>query len=59
MSEKNYENKKNIHTCLEHVEQAIDDFVNEQEIAPEIVEILNSEILCKYCNSRAEYKICI
>lgn len=46
---------KIIYACKEHVEMAIDDFVNEIEAAPQIAAICNEN--CMYCNEKAEYKI--
>ncbi|HKM01770.1 MAG TPA: CxxH/CxxC protein [Sedimentibacter sp.] len=48
--------EKIIYTCFEHVEQALDDFVNFQEIAPQIIKT-NSEQKCNYCHKNSEYKI--
>ena len=45
----------NIYACREHVEIAIDDFVNKKEIAPKIIKIKNEK--CSYCKEDAEYKI--
>ena len=41
-------NEKVIFACMEHVEQAIDDFVNFQEVAPLIIK-LKEERKCTYC----------
>lgn len=49
-------NEKVIFACMEHVEQAIDDFVNFQEVAPLIIK-LKEERKCTYCTKNAEYKI--
>lgn len=47
--------QKIIYSCKEHVEMAIDDFVNEIEQAPQIIKIENKK--CSYCNEKAEYEI--
>lgn len=49
--------EKIIYACDEHVEMAIDDFINEQndEKAPSMEKC--SDETCKYCNMAAEYKI--
>ena len=44
-----------IFACREHVEIAIDDFVNEMESAPQITVVVDE--VCSYCNNKAEYKI--
>lgn len=47
------QNKKEIYTCKEHVEVALDDIVNECEKAPQIEE--NSSKKCDYCEKLCEY----
>lgn len=44
-----------IFACREHIEIAIDDFVNETEEAPQI-KLISNEI-CSYCSEKAEYEI--
>lgn len=44
-----------IYTCRDHVEMAIDDFVNKVEGAPQIVKVQNGK--CSYCKEDAEYEI--
>lgn len=46
---------KNIYACKEHIEMAIDDFVNSTEEAPQIIKFENEK--CNYCNEQAEYEI--
>lgn len=46
---------KTIYACNEHVEIAIDDFVNDTEQAPQIVNVENKK--CSYCNEQASYEI--
>lgn len=48
--------EKIILACMEHVEQAIDDFVNFQEAAPQIIKEIEIQ-KCTYCQKNAEYKI--
>lgn len=48
--------EKIIFVCMEHVEQAIDDFVNYQESAPQITKTIEVE-KCSYCQKKSEYKI--
>jgi CxxH/CxxC protein (TIGR04129 family) len=46
---------KTIYACEEHVDMAIDDYVNEFEEAPEV---LKEEInQCRYCQSKAFYVV--
>lgn len=47
--------EKVIHACRLHIEMAIDDFVNEEESAPEIIKVQNEK--CSYCEEKAEYEI--
>lgn len=47
---------KIIYACKEHVEQAIDDYVNFCEAAPQLIKA-NEEQKCTYCHKGAEYKI--
>lgn len=42
--------------CMEHVEQAIDDYVNFQEAPPQLIKI-NEGQKCTYCDENSEYKI--
>lgn len=49
------ETKTIIHACREHVEVAIDDFVNDIEAAPQIAVVDTGK--CDYCSEKAEYEI--
>jgi len=42
--------------CMEHIEQAIDDYVNYKEAAPQLSKT-NEEQKCSYCKKNAEYII--
>ena len=46
-----------IYACIEHIEMAIDDYINEKndERAPSMEKC--SEGTCSYCNKPADYKI--
>ena len=44
-----------LYACFEHVEMAIDDYVNEKEEAPQIIKVQNQK--CSYCKEDAEYEI--
>lgn len=46
----------NIYSCIDHVEQAIDDYVNFNEEAPQLL-ITNKVRNCTYCHEKAEYII--
>jgi CxxH/CxxC protein (TIGR04129 family) len=49
-------NKENIiYTCLEHIEMALDDFVNELEVAPAMEKCDDRN--CDYCNNKSAYKL--
>lgn len=49
------EKEISIYACREHVEMAIDDFVNKTETAPQIIKVENEK--CSYCKDDAEYQI--
>ncbi|KIL53159.1 CxxH/CxxC protein [Jeotgalibacillus campisalis] len=49
-----------IYSCEEHVELALDVFVDEQETFPELRTVDNSEGLstnCEYCRKQAAYLV--
>ena len=51
------ENKeKIIFTCEDHADQALDDYVNFQETAPQIIKT-DTDRKCDYCEKKSEYKI--
>ena len=50
------EKHEKIYTCMEHVEQAIDDYVNCKEAAPQLIKT-DKEEKCSYCKKNAEYII--
>ena len=45
---------KIIFACLEHVDQALDDFVNFQETPPQLNKTTDQQ-KCTYCVENAEY----
>lgn len=45
-----------IFACMEHVKQAIDDYVNSKEAAPQLIKTDKKE-KCSYCKKNAEYII--
>ena len=45
-----------IYACKEHAEIALDDFVNDEEKAPQILKV-QEEKKCSYCEKAAEYEI--
>lgn len=46
---------KVIYTCLEHIEMALDDYVNEIEVAPAMEKCEDKS--CDYCKNNAAYKL--
>lgn len=50
-------NEKIIFACLEHAELALDDYVNSEEIAPQILKIQDENHKCSYCEKNAEYEV--
>lgn len=49
--------EKIIYACLEHAELALDDYVNSEEIAPQILKIHAENQKCSYCEKDAEYEV--
>ena len=47
--------EKIIYSCLEHIEVALDDFVNETEDAPDMQKC--DDKTCSYCTNNASYKL--
>ena len=45
-----------IFACIDHVDQALDDYVNDKEAAPELIKTYE-EKKCSYCQKNAEYII--
>ncbi|WP_326911482.1 CxxH/CxxC protein [Sedimentibacter sp. MB31-C6] len=50
-------NEERIYACEEHVEIALDDFLNYEEIAPKIINISDENFKCNYCDNNAYYEI--
>lgn len=50
------EKSEKIYACFEHVDLALDDYVNFQEAAPQIITFKEEE-KCSYCTNKAEYII--
>jgi len=50
-------NEKIIFACLEHAELALDDYVNLEEMAPQILKTQDEKQKCSYCEKNAEYVI--
>lgn len=50
------EKYEEIFACMEHVDCALDDYVNIKEAAPELIRT-NEEKKCSYCQKNAEYII--
>ena len=50
-------NQDTIYACNQHVEIALDDFINKYEKAPEIFETFNKKFKCSYCEKNAKYVI--
>lgn len=47
------ENK--IYSCSKHIDDAIDDFINDNEIFPTVTK--DKDSICVYCKERSEYCI--
>ncbi len=46
---------KIIYACIEHIEMALDDFINEKENAPNMQKC--EDKICSYCSDKAIYKL--
>ncbi|OKO96795.1 hypothetical protein BRO54_0348 [Geobacillus proteiniphilus] len=46
-----------IFTCEEHVDIAIDQYVDETEQAPDLLPVDNSEKQCHFCSKQAVYLV--
>ncbi|MCL1950011.1 MAG: CxxH/CxxC protein [Turicibacter sp.] len=45
-------------TCLEHVEEAMDRYLDDEEKLPILVEVDDAQpVSCQFCDHRAVYKI--
>jgi len=48
-------NYKNIYACKEHIDMALDDFVDEYEVFPVLEKCEQKK--CSYCDQVAEYMV--
>ena len=49
---------KIIYACREHIDIALDDYVNEEEKAPQMKIVADIESFkCSYCENKAEYEL--
>jgi len=49
---------KILYACKEHIEVALDDFINEEEKAPIMLEMSeDTNEACNYCEQKAKYKV--
>jgi CxxH/CxxC protein (TIGR04129 family) len=48
---------KIIYACEDHVEMALDDYINESETAPKLMKIQDEKQKCSYCREEAKYLI--
>ena len=46
---------ESIYACEEHIDEAMDEVINEKETFPVINEV--EEKKCSYCNTRAKYEV--
>jgi len=46
-----------IFTCEEHIDIAIDEYVDETEQAPDIAPVDNNEKQCRFCDKKAVYVV--
>jgi CxxH/CxxC protein (TIGR04129 family) len=49
--------RKMIFTCEEHIDIAIDEYVDETEQAPDIEPVDNNEQQCRFCEKTAVYVV--
>jgi CxxH/CxxC protein (TIGR04129 family) len=58
LMEKNMGENKILFACKEHIEVALDDYVNFEEKAPHMVVIKDEDnVVCSYCEQEAKYKL--
>jgi len=57
MIKRNYKMDENkiIYACIEHIEIALDDYINEKENAPNMQKC--EDKTCSYCSDKAIYKL--
>ncbi len=49
---------KIIYACKEHIDIALDDYVNEEEKAPQMKIVADlGNLKCSYCENKAEYEL--
>ncbi len=46
-----------IYACNDHVEEAMDEIVDELEVAPQLEKIAENDVTCFLCSEKAVYKI--
>ncbi len=46
---------KEIYACKEHIEMALDDFVDENEVYPVLDKV--EDMQCSYCDAKALYRV--
>ncbi|HAH95562.1 MAG TPA: CxxH/CxxC protein [Firmicutes bacterium] len=46
-----------IKSCAEHIELAIDDFIEEFEISPNVEALQSGAGICRYCTGPASYQL--
>lgn len=44
-----------IYTCIEHIDMALDDYVNEEEISPTMEKC--EDKICNYCTNKSAYML--
>lgn len=45
------------YACMNHVDEAMDDIVDELEVAPQLEKVTESSETCFLCDEKAVYKI--
>ncbi len=49
---------KILYACKDHIDVALDDYINCEENAPHMVEVSDeNQIVCSYCEQKAKYSI--
>lgn len=49
---------KILYACKDHIDVALDDYINLEENAPYMVEISDeNQVVCSYCEQKAKYKL--
>lgn len=49
------ESKEKMFSCMEHIDLVMEEFINEYEKSPDLIENNNGK--CSYCNQTSKYEV--